>query len=121
MTQIKFLLDEHVNPQLKHGLRRRQPDLIVWCIGDPGAPARSTLDPDILTWCEERDYILVTNNRTSMPVHLREHLASGRHCPGILILNTRLSMGVLIEELELIWEASELAEYRDLIKHVPIK
>lgn len=121
MTQIKYLLDEHINPHLKHGLRRRQPEMIVWCIGDPGAPAKSTQDPDILIWCEERDFILVTNNRASMPVHFRDHLAAGRHCPGIFILNTKLPMGVMIEELELIWEASDLAEYRDQFKHVPIK
>ena len=120
MSQIKYLLDEHVNPHYKHGLQRRRPEIIVWCIGDPGAPDKSTLDPDILIWCEERDFILVTNNRSSMPVHLRDHLASGRHCPGIFVINMRLSMGAIIDELELIWQGSELAEYRDLIRHLPI-
>ena len=80
MSQIKYRFDEHINPKLKHGLRRRRQDMIVWCIGDPGAPPKSTQDPAILTWCEERDFVLVTNNRSSMPVHLRDHLASGHHC-----------------------------------------
>lgn len=121
MSQINYLLDEHVNPDLKHGLLSRQPEMIVWCIGDPGAPPKGTKDPEILHWCEQKQYLLITNNRSSMPVHLRDHLAAGRHCPGIFILNPKLSMGTLMDDLELIWEASEWTEYRDLIRHLPLK
>jgi hypothetical protein len=66
---VKLLLDEHVDPLLRVQLRRRLPDLEVWQIGDVGAPPRGVLDPDILIWCEEYDFHLVTNNRQSMPMH----------------------------------------------------
>jgi hypothetical protein len=87
-------------------------------VGEPNTPVKGTLDPDILTWCEEHDFILVTNNRTSMPVHLREHLKEGRHIPGIFILNPKLSMGQNIELLIFIAQASLEDEYRDLIIHL---
>jgi hypothetical protein len=89
----KYLLDEHVNPRLKAAIHQHDPEIVVWCIGDPGAPPHGTLDPDILIWCEEKGYSLVTDNRNSMPSHLRDHLAEGRHMPGIFILNARMSMG----------------------------
>lgn len=55
-----------------------------------------------------------------MPVHLRDHLAAGRHCPGVFILNTNLSWGSQIDDLELIWQAADISEYRDLIMHLPL-
>lgn len=120
MNTIRYLLDENVDPIYRTQLLRREPALVVWKIGLLGAPPRSTLDPEILAWCEENSFTLVTNNRKSMPSHLRDHLAQGRHVPGILVLNDNMSIGETIEELLLIWAASDENEYRDLIVYLPI-
>ena len=45
---MRYLLEEHIDPAYSTQLVRADPDLQVWIIGDPGAPARGTLDPDIL-------------------------------------------------------------------------
>lgn len=76
--------------------------------------------PEILEWCEKYDFILVTNNRKSMPVHLNDHLQANRHIPGIFILNANLSIGQNIDELILIAECSFFNEYQDQIIHLPI-
>jgi hypothetical protein len=89
-------------------------------IGDPGAPPRGTPDPDILVWCEAHGFILVTNNRASMPGHLASHLGAGRHVPGVFVLHPRLSLGDLVDELELICGASEPDEYRDALHYLPL-
>lgn len=117
---IKYLMDENVDPVYQDQLRRRKPDLAVWAVGDPAAPPKSTLDPEILCWCEEHNFVLVTNNRSSMPVHLADHIAQGRHVPGIFILNPDLSIGQNIDELILIAEASFDDEYQDRIDYLPL-
>jgi hypothetical protein len=48
MSAVKYLLDEHVNLHLQKALQRQSPELVVWCIGDPGAPSLHSLDPEIL-------------------------------------------------------------------------
>jgi hypothetical protein len=96
---LKYLLDENVHPAYKIQLRKRRPDLVIWAVGEPSTPPKGTLDPEILLWCEEYDYVLVTNNRTSMPVHLVDHITAGRHVPGIFLLNPKLSIGQNIDEL----------------------
>jgi hypothetical protein len=53
-------MDENLNPIYQIQLRRKEPDLVVWAIGDPNTPPKGTLDPDILLWCERYDFILVT-------------------------------------------------------------
>lgn len=120
MSEIHYLLDENVNPILRAGLLREDANLTVWQIGMLGAPALGTLDPEILIWCEENDFILVTNNRKSMPVHLQEHLAENRRAMGIFILNSEVSVGETIDELVLIASASESEEYQDQIIYLPI-
>ncbi len=64
--------------------------------------------------------MLVTNNRTSMPPHLTDHVAQGRHVPGIFIMNPNMSIGDTIEELILIVATSEVDEYQDSIRYLPI-
>ena len=76
---LKYLMDENLDPIYQTQLRRKEPDLIVWAIGDPNTPSKGTLEPEILLWCEKYSFVLVTNNRSSMPVHLNEHLAQGHH------------------------------------------
>ncbi|MBW4633061.1 MAG: DUF5615 family PIN-like protein [Iphinoe sp. HA4291-MV1] len=117
---LKYLLDENVAPLYQAQLRRQKPDLVVWVVGEPGTPPKSTLDPEILCWCEEHDFLLVTNNRRSMPVHLVEHINQSRHVPGILILNDKLTIGQNINELILIAEVSFDGEYQNQIVHLPL-
>ena len=120
MSEIKYLFDENVDPSLRTALHKQWPEMVVWIIGDPGAPTRGTLDPDILLWCEANNFSLVTNNRTSMPDHLRDHLSVGRQVPGIFILSPDMTMGETAEELALICGASESNEYFNLLNFLPV-
>ena len=120
MRTIRYLLDENIDLRLRLGLLLRDPGLVVWVIGDPGAPPKGTLDPDLLLWCGDNSFSLVTQNRRSMPRHLRDHLVEGGHVPGIFALTPSLGLGEVIDELLLIWEASDADEYRDTITYLPL-
>jgi hypothetical protein len=120
MSSFQFLLDENVDPDLRKALKRHVPEMVIWRVGDPGAPALHTLDPDILLWCETSGFSLVTYNRRSMPVHLSDHLATGRHVPGIFILAADMTMGQVINELELLWGAADPTEFTDQILFLPL-
>jgi len=113
-----FLFDENLPLALAAQLRRKAPTVRIFAVGFGEAPAKSTPDAALLCWLEDHDCWLVTNNRASMPGHLRDHLAAGRHVPGILIIRTPLNFGELIETLILIFGASLPDEYRDRIVHL---
>lgn len=117
---INYLIDENLPPLYKIQLLRRQRELIVWMIGEPGVPSTGTLDPEILLWCETNNFILVTNNRSSMPVHLAEHLAQGHKIPGIFVLRPRAEIGQVLDDLILITLAGNENEYQDKIVHIPL-
>ena len=116
----RFLLDEHVNRAIQRQLRRLDSRIDVLAINDPGAPPAGTSDPDLLVWLEEEGYLLVTENRSTMPRHLADHYAAGGHVPGLLWIRPRVGLGAIIEELYLIWYASTADEYQDRTLFIPL-
>jgi hypothetical protein len=55
-----------------------------------------------------------------MPVHLSDHFAAGRHIPGLFWIRPGVGIGHIIEELYLIWFASEAEEYRNRTLFIPL-
>lgn len=118
--KVRFLLDENLSPRLSAGLWRHNPAIDVLRVGDPGAPLLGAPDPDILHYLQQEQRTLVTNNRISMPTHLREHAVAGGHQWGIFWLRPGISLGAILAELVLIWEASEAEEWRDRTRWIPL-
>jgi hypothetical protein len=120
LSQIRYLLDEDTPHAVRDQLLRRGPEMKVLAVGDDEAPAFGTLDQELLRWIEREGYILVSRNRRTIPRHLREHLEAGGHVPGIFLLRRRYSLGQVIEDLMLIWEAGRPEEYRDRIEYLAL-
>ena len=116
-----YLLDEHIPPVYRTQLIYHDPSLTVWMIGDEGAPVRGTPDPEILRWCEQNHFSLITNNRKSIPQHLADHLAAGYHVPGIFTIDLNMPIGMVLEDLILIAGASNEDEFLDRIAYIPFK
>jgi hypothetical protein len=119
---LRYLFDEHLRGPLwnalqRHNLQAELP-LDVIRVGDsPDVPLASS-DRDILNWTELHERILVSHDKSTLPVHLADHLRDGRHCPGIFILLGRTAMPELLEILTLAAYASDPAEWRDRIQYV---
>lgn len=116
----RFLLDEHVARAYVTQLVRRNRSLVVIRVGDGEAPPKETSDAVLLRYCEEHDFLLITNNRRTMPVHLREHLEAGRHMPGILMIPGKEVAGEIIDDLLLIAAAGDPEDFIDRIVHLPL-
>jgi len=117
----RLLLDENLAALYREQLLRHDPGLTIRRIGGSDAPGISTLDPDLLIWCEKHDFVLVTNNGSTMPVHLTDHLVAGRHVPGIIVIRRRARVGQVLEHLLAILGASFENEYRNRIVYVPLQ
>ena len=67
---------------------------------------------------EGEDRIIISHDKRTLGDHLADHLAAGRHSPGILVLRPgRLSD--LGEYLVMVAFASDAAEWRDQLRFVP--
>ena len=118
-NQIRFLLDEDTSHAIRNGLRRRHPEVEIRVIGGAGVPPLGTKDEKILEFLEREAYILVSSNRSTMPMHLETHLQKGGHIPGVLLLRPRFSYREIIDTLELILFASVPEDFRDQVVYIP--
>lgn len=116
---IQYLIDQNLPPLYQEQLRQYFTDLTVLMRGNSNTPPKGTLDPEILLWCEQNNFILVTNNRRSMPIHLSEHLKQNHNIPGIFVLRKKFTIGEIINNLILIAQAGELSEYQNRITYIP--
>ena len=120
MTPPRFLLDEHVPHAIQSQLLRLDAEIDIRAVGQPLAPPKGALDPDILAWIEKTGYILVTANRRTIPKDVRAYHAAGHHIPGVLLLRRGASLGQVIEQLYLLWIASDAEEYVDRLLYLPM-
>lgn len=114
--KLRLLVDENLSQRLKFALQRRYPEIDVLRVGDEGAPAFGTLDPDVLRYLEANQRVLLTDDRESMPNHLAEHAAQGGHHWGIFEVRQATAIGPLVELLFLYWEATEAEEWIDRVE-----
>jgi hypothetical protein len=118
--KIRFLLDENLSPKLKSAVLRFDPEIDILRVGDIDTPSLGTLDPEILSYLEISQRLLVTDNRKSMPAHLEDYWTSDGHIWGLLWLRPNETLSKWAEELYLIWEASEAEEWIDKIGWIPL-
>ena len=117
--RIRFLLDENTSHVIRDGLKRRHPEVEISVIGGEGVPPIGTKDEEILKFLESETYILISSNRSTMPIHLQAHLESGGHVPGILLLRSGFSYRQIIDTLELILLAGIPEDIRDQLVYIP--
>jgi hypothetical protein len=119
MSQVRFLFDADTDPDLIEALVSREPGIDVLRAGWPGAPPTSTADPELLLFAEAEGRLLVSRDKKTMPGHLVAHFSAGHHTSGVVLLREGFGFGVLVEELLLIWAASEAEDWLDRTFYLP--
>jgi hypothetical protein len=114
------LLDEHYDKWWPAAIMAAVTWLNVRRVDEADAPASGTMDPQILEWLEANQFILVTDNRSTMPGHLADFNALGRHVLGIFIAVKDFDVRLLTGELEMIVGASLPGEFLDQIRFLPL-
>jgi hypothetical protein len=119
MSRIRFLFDEDANVKLIKALRRHEPGMELFRVGQAPAPPKRTLDPELLRYAEAEKLLFVTADRRTMPEHLAEHYAQGRHTWGVLLLKQGFAPARYIDDIVLIWHATEAEEWQDRVDYLP--
>jgi predicted nuclease of predicted toxin-antitoxin system len=117
MTKIMFLADADLNEDIVTGILRREPAIdfqTATAAGLEGLP-----DPEVLAIAAEGGRVLVSHDRKTMPQHFADFIAM-QNSPGLLIVSQRAAVETAIEELILIWAASELDEWINIIASIPL-
>ena len=113
----KFLADEDFNAKILAGLLRREP--VIDFQSTKLAGIRGLPDQEVLAIAAREERVLVSHDRETMPGHFSRFI-SGATSAGVLIVSQSLPIRDAIEEILLIWTATEASEWRNRIAFVPI-
>jgi hypothetical protein len=106
-VKIRFQADADFNEDIVTGVLRREPRVDFRTASEAGL--RGLSDDDVLALAAKDGRILVSHDRRSMPGHFARFIAT-ETSPGIFIVSKKTDVIAVIEELLLIWSASEAEE-----------
>jgi len=115
---LSLLSDENFNGDIVRGLFLRQPNLDLLRVQDVGL--REVDDPAILAWAASNERILLTHDRATMPDFAYDRLVRGEPMAGMFIVNDRMPIRQAIDELSLLIDCSEQAEWNGVVLSLPL-
>ena len=114
---LRLLIDEDVHGDIVQGLRRRRPTLDVVRVQDVGLA--HTPDAVILEWAAQQGRVVVSVDKRTLAGDAWDRVARGLPMPGVAILRIVLTIGLAIDELELIADAGTPDDFRDQVVFLP--
>jgi len=113
----RFQADADFNEDIVSGVLRRVPQIDFQTANEAGF--EGLRDPDILAIAAKEGRILVSHDRRTMPIHFGEFIET-QISPGIFLVSQDAEIRKVIEDLILIWAASEAEEYVNSIRTLPL-
>jgi hypothetical protein len=117
-VKVRFLADADLNKAIVSGVLRREPS--VDFLTAHAAGWRRLTDPEVLALAAGQQRVLVSHDVGTMPTHFRALSNAGKHSAGVFLVPQSLDVGTAIEELLLIWLASEASEWENRLAWLPL-
>jgi hypothetical protein len=76
-------------------------------------------DAQVLAIATEDERVLITHDRKTMPYHFAEFIRR-RTSTGVIVVPQDMSVTAAVDELLLIWTASEASEWKNRICYLPL-
>ena len=111
--------DADVHGDIIRGLRRRLPEIDVVRVQD--ALPEGASDLDVLAWAAAENRVLISNDRNTMIGFACTRAAAGEPMPGLIVTTNEQSIGMAIDDIQLIAECMSEAEMRhQIVVFLPI-
>jgi hypothetical protein len=115
-VKIRFPADADLNKAIVNGVLRREPSVDFQTAQAAGL--RGMNDPAVLALAAER--VLVSHDVGTMPTHFRAFSTAGERSSGVFLIPQSLDIATAIEELLLIWLASDASEWENRLVWLPL-
>jgi predicted nuclease of predicted toxin-antitoxin system len=112
----RFQADENLNAKIIAAVLRREPAVDFQTA--KAANLVGLTDPEVLAIAAAAGRILVSHDRETMPMHFSRYVA-GSSSAGLLIVSQNLDLRQTIEQILLIWAASEADEWLNRVGYLP--
>src|SRR5438045_1121680 len=114
MSQPRFFADNDLNDYIVGGVQRRERAVKFLHCRDVELEAAP--DAEVLAFAAANHMIVVSHDVSSMPAAAYERVANGLPMAGLFIAHQRDPIGPIIDNLLLIWVATEAEEWQDQVR-----
>jgi uncharacterized protein DUF5615 len=115
--KICFQADADLREVIIKALLRQEPTIDITSAHE--ASLAGLGDDKVLALAADKGRVLVTHDRKTMPYHFAVFI-SERMSPGIIVIPQDLSVTAAVEDLLLIWAASDASEWLNRICYLPL-
>jgi len=115
--RIRFQADADLDGRILRGVHRSAPEIDIRTATAAGLEGRDDLD--VLRIAAASGRILISQDRRTMPSNFARFVKAA-HSPGVILLREGISIAAAIEEIILIWSASEAEEWTDRLMWIPL-
>jgi hypothetical protein len=115
--RVRFQADADLDGRILRGLRRAAPEIDIRTSDDAGLAGLG--DPEVLRVAADSGRILVSQDRRTVHAHFAR-FTSGAQSLGVILLREATPISTAIEELVLIWNASEAEEWLGRFVCIPL-
>jgi hypothetical protein len=117
---MRFATDENFDGRILNGLRARLPDLDIVRVQD--TEMYKSPDDKLLAWLAEEGRILLTHDVRTMPRFVFERVRAGLPLPGVIEVHKEdISIGAVIDDLEVAIGAGTPEDFENQVKYIPIR
>ncbi|HEY6344799.1 MAG TPA: DUF5615 family PIN-like protein [Bryobacteraceae bacterium] len=116
--KVRFLADADLNKAIVSGVLHREPAIDFLTAHTAGL--RQMKDPEILALAATQQRVLVSHDVGTMPAHFRAFRDAGKRSAGVFLIAQSLDVGTAIEELLLVWLASEASDWGHRLEWLPL-
>ena len=116
--KVRFQADADLNEDIVTGMLRREPAVDFQTAATAGL--RLLSDLDVLTVTAREGRVLVSHDRRTMPRTFAGFVRTNVS-PGLLIVSQKTDLLTAIDELLLVWSASQAEEWTNLVCTIPFR
>ncbi len=116
-NKVRYQADANLNEDIVNGVRRRAPEIDFKTANEAGLSGVD--DPNVLAAASIENRIIVTHDRRTMPHHFADFVSQNT-CPGLFVVSQHTPVSQVIDDLVLIWHATEAEEYINSIRTLPL-
>jgi predicted nuclease of predicted toxin-antitoxin system len=114
---VRFQADADLNQLIVRKTLRQEPAIDFQTAAVAGLVGRT--DPEVLALAARQGRIVVTHDQSTMPLHFADFITT-QESAGLLIITQDLPLNIAVDDLILIWAASEADEWVNCIAYLPL-
>ncbi len=118
MSRPRFLADHDLNEQIVDGLLRREPSIQIRRLREVGL--QEAPDGEVLHYAAQHGLLLISHDVNTMPAAAYARTDSGQVMHGLIMVRQIDPIAPVIDNLLLIWAASEMEEWRGQVWFLPL-